>query len=240
VTSIRSGNGTPSGWPRVRAVLVLGLGVAAGAAAITLLSQIMRSVTAIGGSCADGGPYVSAQPCPQGTGAALLMIFPLVLLCLGGTLWGSVTLKAPLPLWLGWPAIFLTLGWNFLEDGFFPPPEAGGVVVGFVICGILFVLMGAAPLLLVLSVLRGKRRSRRAAQRPAEVPAPRTTTSVRPAAATPRATRRTPGPRSSDDPATAAMSVAGRLERLAALHGSGELTDEEYAHAKAATLREAR
>jgi hypothetical protein len=34
------------------------------------------------------------------------------------------------------------------------------------------------------------------------------------------------------------MSVAGRLERLAALHAAGELTDEEYAQAKKATLQE--
>jgi hypothetical protein len=88
LTAVSNGNGLPVGWPRLRAVLVLGVGVAAGAAAITLLSQIMRSVTSIGGSCADGGPYVSAQPCPQGTGTALLLIFPLALTCIVGTLWG--------------------------------------------------------------------------------------------------------------------------------------------------------
>ena len=75
MAAVSNGSGAPSGWPRIRAVLLLGVGVAAGAAAITLLSQIMRSVTSIGGSCADGGPYVSAQPCPQGTGTALLLVF---------------------------------------------------------------------------------------------------------------------------------------------------------------------
>jgi hypothetical protein len=242
VTAVNGGTGVPSGWPRIRAVLLLGVGVAAGAAAITLLSQIMRSVTSIGGSCADGGPYVSAQPCPQGTGTALLLIFPLALTSIVGTLWGAGTLKAPLPLWLAWPAIFLTLGWNFLEDGFFPPPEAGGIVVGYVVCGVLFVLMGAGPLLLALSVVRDRRRTRRAEEGLARVPGPRTASSLRPTVTTPKPppARRTPGPRQGDDPAAAAMSVAGRLERLAALHGSGELTDEEYAQAKAATLREAR
>jgi hypothetical protein len=55
---------------RAVAVVALGLGVAPGAAGITILSLIMRSVTAIRGSCADGGPYVSAQPCLTGTGTA--------------------------------------------------------------------------------------------------------------------------------------------------------------------------
>ena len=27
----------------------------------------MRAVMNVGGSCADGGPYVSAQPCPDGS-----------------------------------------------------------------------------------------------------------------------------------------------------------------------------
>ena len=240
MTAVSNGSGAPSGWPRIRAVLLLGVGVAAGAAAITLLSQIMRSVTSIGGSCADGGPYVSAQPCPQGTGTALLLIFPLALTCIVGTLWGASTLKAPLPLWLGWPAIFLTLGWNFLEDGFFPPPEAGSIVVGYVVCGVLFVLMGAVPLLLALSLLRDRRRVHRAEQGLARLPAPRATSSSAPPAVVPRAPRGMPEPRRSEDPGGQAMSVAGRLERLAALHGSGELTDEEYAQAKAATLREVR
>ena len=146
---------------RAVAVVILGVGVAAGAAAITILSLIMRSVTAIGGSCADGGPYVSAQPCPTGTGTALLLVFACTLTCLIGTFWAASVLKAPLPLLLAWPAIFLTLGWNFLEDGL-DPPDGQGVVTGFVVCGVLFVLMGGAPLLLWLSVVRDGRRTRRA------------------------------------------------------------------------------
>ena len=210
---------------RAVAVVVLGLGVAAGAAAITILSLIMRSVTAIGGSCADGGPYVSAQSCPTGTGTALLLVFACVLTCLIGMFWGAAVLKAPIPLLLGWPALFLTLGWNFLEDGF-DPPDGQGVVTGFVVCGVLFVIMGGAPLLLWLSVARDARRTRRAEAKvppvpPSSVPTPRRSEPAKPV------TRPAP-----------AMSVAGRLERLAALHASGDLTDDEYAQAKKATLQE--
>ena len=46
-----------------------------------------------------------------------------------------------------------------------------------------------------------------------------------------------PPHRADDDPAASAMSVAGRLDRLAFLHASGELTDADYTGAKEATLR---
>jgi hypothetical protein len=210
---------------RAIAVVVLGLGVAAGAAAITILSLIMRSVTEIGGSCADGGPYVSAHPCPSGTGTALLLVFACVFVCIIGTLWAASVLTAPLPLLLGWPALFLTLGWNFLEDGLDPLPGQG-VDVGFVVCGVIFVLMGAAPLLLWASIAKEARRARGAHARVAPV--------VTPVVPAPRR----PAPAEPDGPRASAMSVAGRLERLAALHASGELTDEEFTRAKRATLDE--
>jgi hypothetical protein len=79
-----------------------------------MLSLILRSVTAEGGSCADGGP---SEPCPSGTGTALL---------------------------LAWPALFLTLGWDFLADGF-DPPMGEEVAGGYLVCGAVFVLMGAGP-----------------------------------------------------------------------------------------------
>jgi hypothetical protein len=213
---------------RAVAVVVVGLGVAAGAAAITILSLIMRSVTEVGGSCSDGGPYISAQPCPSGTGTALLLVFVCVFTCIIGTLWAASALKAPMPLLLGWPALFLTLGWNFLEDGF-DPPMGEGVAVGFVVCGVIFVLMGGAPLLVWLSVARENRRIRRAQA------------GVAPKAAAPVVAVTVPAPRARPaeaDPRASALSVAGRLERLAALHASGELTDAEYRQAKRATLDE--
>ncbi len=53
-----------------------------------------------------------------------------------------------------------------------------GIVVGFVVCGVLFVLMGATPLLIWASVARGNRRTHRAldaarAGATTTVPAPR-------------------------------------------------------------------
>ena len=153
--------GAPPVWTarRVTGAVVPGIGVAAGAAAVTLLSRVMRSVTAVGGSCADGGPYVSAQPCPDGAGAVIGLLVVLVPLFLGGTGWGAHRAQAPDPVLLGWPALFLTLGWSFLDDGFDPPPGAGGIGPSYVICGVVFVLMGAAPLLLFVSLWRDRRRA---------------------------------------------------------------------------------
>jgi ABC-type nitrate/sulfonate/bicarbonate transport system permease component len=99
----------------------------------------------------------------------LFLLFLLVPLFLGGTWWGAVRAGAPNPVLLGWPAVFLTQGWLFLDDGFDPPVGVEGISVGFVVCGVVFALMGAAPLLLLLAAWRGHARpgQRRPARRPA-------------------------------------------------------------------------
>jgi len=59
---------------------------------------------------------------------------------------------------LAWPALFLSLGFNFFDYGISPPPEfASGAEAGWIICGIVFVLMGGVPLvLLIFAVLKGR------------------------------------------------------------------------------------
>jgi hypothetical protein len=53
-------------------------------------------------------------------------------------------------LWpLAWPALFLSLGWNFLEYGL-DPPGAAGVAPGWLVCAVVFGLMGAVPLWILL------------------------------------------------------------------------------------------
>jgi hypothetical protein len=59
---------------------------------------------------------------------------------------------------LAWPGLFLSLGWNFLEFAFAPP--GGGLAWGWLVCGVLFALMGGLPLLLVFKPARKKIRSR--------------------------------------------------------------------------------
>jgi hypothetical protein len=121
-------------------------GVAGLAASITAIFLSMRAVLDIGGACADGGPYVAAQPCPEGV-ALLLPLgifgwFGFAALTAAGTRtfagWPSSLA------FLAWPALFISLGWNFLEFGFAPPE--GGIEMGFVVPGVVFMLMGGAPL----------------------------------------------------------------------------------------------
>src|SRR5690348_13878971 len=116
---------------------------------ITLAFLGMRAVMDVGGACADGGPYVSAQSCPDGATPALLLgIFGLFLFggiaMVYGVRLGGVWSAAPL---FAWSGLFLALGWNFLDYGLFNPPFDEGVIWGWLICGVIFVAMGLAPLL---------------------------------------------------------------------------------------------
>jgi hypothetical protein len=218
--------------PATRTVLLYLTGIAGLAFSIALMFIEMRAVLDVGGSCADGGPYVSAQPCPQGTWLMFLAIF-------GGFGWGALAFWAGASIggrysavpFLAWPALFCTLGFNFLQYGV-APPGGGGVELGFLIPGILFELMGGIPLALGLrwgssGDAAGQDRLR-AAQLAAGL---RRSSNVRPSFgdvlvdARDSPTVSDPGP-----------DLAGEFERLADLHARGDLTDAEFTAAKAALL----
>jgi hypothetical protein len=238
------------------------VGVAGLAASLTVLWLGMRAVMDVGGYCAEGGPYVIDVHCPDGV--ALLIPLSIFLglgaaalagikgAALGGG-WGAIVL-------LAWPALFISLGWNFLEYAFNPPGDEGGIVWGWLIPGVLFVLMGAFPL---LALLPDRNRARRRPRAPA----------VYDAAAegearyanelkrqrrrllndlVHRANRQAAAGGQGGDPARseATAAVAGtaadadddlvsRLERLAALYRAGSLSYDEYQRAKAAVIGEA-
>jgi hypothetical protein len=132
--------------PGVRAAALVGSVVILGLAlAWAFLS--MRAVMVVGGSCADGGPYVSAQPCPSGAGFIGLAI-PLMLLAAFVGSFAAGSLSAPnllVPMWAG---LFGSLGWNFLEYGVTTP---GGAVPGWIICGVVFWLM-ALPAVFIIAL----------------------------------------------------------------------------------------
>src|SRR6195952_779785 len=109
----------------------------------------MRVVMDVGGSCADGGPYVSAQPCPSGAGFIGLAI-PLGIVAAMTATVAAVSLKAPALGILSWALLFGSLGWNFLDYGFF---GFDGADPGFIVCGVVFELM-ALPALLVTVIPR--------------------------------------------------------------------------------------
>ena len=146
--------------PSVRNVFWLLVSLAAVTASLTLLFLGMRSVMAIGGTCAQGGPFEIARPCPKG--------IPLVMV---GSIWGGLifaavyiwqSTKARVPSLAGflWPALFLSLGWNFFEFALRASNDGQGLPWGWVICGVLFALMGGIPLWLAVQTLFGRRSQR--------------------------------------------------------------------------------
>jgi len=223
------------------------------AASITAVWLGMRTVMGIGGSCASGGPYEVTVPCPPGLDLVMLLAFPMGFLSAGVIVWKGVRLGGPWPglAALAWPALFLGLGWNFLESGL-APPGGGGPEWGWLIPGVLFVIMGAVPLAGWIAtrgdghLLPGVQGTRARSDvrelrdlRDAMARAARTAgRSAGPDAATMtvrEATRRvmaTPRPIAPASPET----LVDQLERLAALHRAGALSLAEYDAAKAALI----
>ncbi|HEX5015438.1 MAG TPA: SHOCT domain-containing protein [Candidatus Limnocylindrales bacterium] len=215
-------------------------GVTLGAMCITLVFLGMRSVMEIGGACAEGGPYVPVQPCPDGAPIALIGGMFGAFGAAGLMIWfGSRLGRDYVALvFLGWPALFISLGFNFLQFGL-NPPWGGGVEWGFLIPGVLFWVMGFVPLGIGIwgwrEARRGMSSSRTAAVNRLSDSAtlsnriefaPNAFGSARPVPA--------PGPRS--DPDDVDEALVDKLERLSTLHADGSLSDEEFAAAKARIL----
>lgn len=130
--------------------ILLTLGTAAFIFCLTLVYQSMRAVMDVGGACASGGAYQIRQACPKGVAWVLPVgIFGMFVAGIF-TFLGVFPDGGPRPYVFAWSALFLALGWNFLDYGLNPPGE-NGTVVGWLICGIVFVLMGGVPLLFLLS-----------------------------------------------------------------------------------------
>ena len=110
----------------------------------------MRSVMDIGGTCAQGGPYEIARPCPDGGWmiAVAIPVLAIVTMIASGV---AMSLSAPGLMMPMWGLLFGSLGWNFLDYGAF----SGEIVWGWLICGIVFELMALPVVLLVLPSKRG-------------------------------------------------------------------------------------
>jgi hypothetical protein len=208
-------------------VLISAFGLAL---SVTLVFLGMRSVMDVGGACADGGPYVSAQPCPDGVAAAMILGmfglfgFGAIGMWYGGQISGA---WAALP-FLGWPALFGSLGYNFLAYGLTPPPGSDeGVIWGWVVPGVIFELMAFVPLLVALR-WRHEFSSGSSVVRLGlpDLSAGGSATGTASKGSTWR-------PVGTDD-------IVSRLERLAALHRAGSLTDTEFEEAKKTLLENAR
>jgi hypothetical protein len=213
--------------PLVSDVAKLAVGIGGLALCLTLMFLGMRAVMDVGGACADGGPYVSAQRCPEGSAVALiagsfgLFLFGGIAMWYGAKV-GGIWSAAPL---LAWSGLFLSLGWNFLSYGVFNTPEGEGIVWSWALCGVLFVIMGGVPLIGGLSVF-GSAPLRRSVFGEDDGGASARTIAFAPAGADPRTAYRLEGAAAASDPTSdgreelAEISGAMGAAIAQALHGS--------------------
>ncbi len=115
------------------------------------------------------------------------------------------------------PALFLSLGWNFFEYAFDPTPPMHGLIWSWLLCGVIFVLMGGIPLFATLpAIIREFQRGEpQQHDFPAGVPVVHAKRVARRFGLAPTGDR-----------------LVTDLERLDSLLQSGALTQEEYARAK--------
>lgn len=213
------------------AVFVTLAGVSCG---LTLLYLGMRAVMDVGGACASGGPYVPRVECPDGVPLLMMAGIWGGIIFVGLYLWATSKHKAPTLVAFAWPALFLSLGWNFLDYGI-DDPAGGGLVWGWLICAVLFILMGGLPLIAFVKPVMAQF-GRKAPETPPKVVVPTRTKVKQVRAAQP------PGPPKSQrfgfDPKPPAGGKPGdesfvdELERLRTLHQSGALSDREFMLAK--------
>jgi Short C-terminal domain len=231
----------------LRAVVEYVVGMGGLAFTLTTLWLSMRAVMGIGGFCATGGPYVPAVECPDAVVALTpLSIFGLFIF--GGlAAWGGASLGGP---WLGlialgWPALFLSLGWNFLDFGLHPPGGDGEIVWSWLFCAAIFGLMGGVPLIVGLRGAQLASTGHRAYAGGRVLIGPRgglaALNQLRQALdAGPSGAREAssapPAEPDAAPPAEPGPDVAERLERLARLHDAGDLTDAEFQAARRATI----
>jgi hypothetical protein len=203
----------------VRPTITIGLSLAGVACALTLVYLSMRAVMDVGGFCAEGGPFEIETHCPQGVPGVMVGSIWGGIILAGVYVWQAFRHRVPSFWLLLWPALFISLGWNFLEYAFDSPIEGGGVVWGWLVCGVVFMLMGGLPLLAVLpATIRGFTRE---AEPPKGWPVgmplghmQRVVGRVQPSAT------------------STGAGMVDELERLAKLHERGALTDDEYEAAK--------
>ena len=200
------------------------LGIAGLAASLTLLFLSMRAVMDVGGFCAEGGPYEIQTHCPEGTALLLpLSIFAgLGSAALVGWKGSQIGGAFGALVGLAWPALFISLGWNFLEYGLWPP-GGDGIVWGWLIPGVIFEAMGILPLLGLLP-------SRRVFDATGTADSPLALTSARKRLLNDLVTH------AHERGWGAQEDLVSKLERLAALREQGAITADEFEAAKRAVI----
>jgi len=195
-------------------ILLTGAGVVA---ALTVMYECMRAVMNIGGSCGSGGTGLPS--CPGNVAGLMPAAIWGGLIFAGLYVWQCAKHHVPSFTSLLWPALFISLGWNFLDYGI----HGGTVSAGLLVVGVVFVGMGGVPLIWALPHLwHVYVRGEIDADKPWHV----TATSSAVGSLKALTGLKTPNEDMTDS-----------LEKLDSLHKSGALDDLEYAKAKDKVIR---
>ena len=117
---------------------------------VTILWFGMRGVMELGGFVATGGPYAIAHPAPDWVWVVPVSIVTMMICVFANAAAASMLGQDSLMVVL-WSVVFLSLGWNFLEFGFQPPVGQQGAIA-WIICGVTFMIMGGAGVLMMFNV----------------------------------------------------------------------------------------
>lgn len=152
----RAATGRAEAQPRPRAVVAFTAGAFGLALSITTLWWTQRAVMDIGGYCAEGGPFVIEDRCPGSTAWLAPVSVWVGIASVAVMLWGAAGLdhSAMGLAFLGWPALFLSMGWNFLEYAV-DPPDGGGPAIGWFVCAVAFAGLGIPGLWPARMAVRG-------------------------------------------------------------------------------------
>ena len=185
------------------------IAVAALALACVELAKLMDT-----GTCASGGPYVSANPCPEGTGTQILLLMGAILVFVIAMLASGQGLFLFGLLFVALSAMFIRGA--ITDDNF----AAAGYIVGAI-----FAVMGVVPMFMAIrgwfeddnSAARSRASGLAAFTQVAMAPAPVMAMATVPAQ-----------PRPADNLA--------KLQQLGDLHARGVLNNAEFASEKAKIL----
>ncbi|MCW3064777.1 MAG: hypothetical protein JWN32_1949 [Solirubrobacterales bacterium] len=197
------------------------------------------------GTCASGGPYISARPCPKGTGGHILGLMGGIFgtLIAVGVWYGSRAADRTGP-GLGivvWVLGFTLAGAAALLAAIGPAHTSStGSTAGGIIVGAIFIPMGLAGLFGVASSARDSRSSSRLSFGTGSSIMPMSSAVRLSGAFATAPVVRPPAPTSpaASPGAGGTGDMLSRLERLAELHGEGALTDAEFEAQKRKLLGE--
>jgi hypothetical protein len=206
------------------------------------------------GTCASGGPYVSARACPSDTGTKILgLMGSIFALLIGGAIYagrGNKGYGATLGMGVViWSLLFISLAVATFVAAYGPANnDAPGAKTAAIVLMIVFLPMGILPLLGAVGFGVGRRRLKGMFSSPTpqypkpappqwNIPTPAASSSSPHPAPAPPQWAPPPAPAASA-PGGQAGDMSARLQKLDQLRDSGLLTDEEFEAKKAEILRE--